>query len=118
MVNHKKISDEHDHFFLLTLFTLGFFVSNVLRKVVDLTTLNILRTTRAMLMNFCIINTQRGQILIFRLFRPIFTCGKVKGNTTKRQKTSAFKYFLLPRHFKVHSEIKSPVQRMIYLNKV
>ena len=118
MVNHKKLSDEHDHFFLLTLFTSGFFVSNVLRKVVDLTTLNILRTTRAMLMNFCIINTQRGQILIFRLFRPIFTCGKVKGNTTKRLKTSAFKYFLLPRHFKVHSEIKSPVQRMIYLNKV
>ena len=41
-------------FFLLTLFTSGFFVSNTLRKVVDLTTLNILRTTRAMLMNYCI----------------------------------------------------------------
>ena len=62
---------------------------NVLRKEVDLTTLNVLRTTRAMLMNFCIINTQRGQILIFGskvfyLFQQIFSCGKVKGNTTKK----------------------------------
>ena len=62
---------------------------NVLRKEVDLTTLNVLRTTRAMLMNFCIINTQRGQILIFGskvfyLFQQIFSCGRVKGNTTKK----------------------------------
>ena len=112
-------------FFLLSLFTSGFFVSNVLRKVVDLTTLNILRTTTAMLMNFCIINTQRGHILIcgckvFCLFQQIFVCGKVKGNTTKRHKALAFTYFLLPRHSKneLHSEIKSLVQKMIYLNKV
>ena len=51
-------------FFLLTLFTSGFFVSNALKNVVDLTALNILRTKRAMLMNFCVINTHSGQILI------------------------------------------------------
>ena len=88
------------------------FLSNSPRKVVDLTTLNILKT---MLMSFCITDTPRGQIRIcgckvFRLFQQIFACGKVNGNTTKRQKTSAFKNFLLPRYSKneLHSEIKSP----------
>ena len=100
--------------FLLTLNTSGFFVSNALGKVVDLTTLNILRTARAMLMNFCIVNTPRGQILIcgckvFCLFQQIFACGKVKGNTTKWQKTSAFKHFLFPKYSRneLYSEIKS-----------
>ena len=100
-----------------TLFRSGFFVSNILRKVVDLTILNILRTTRAMLINFCIINTPRGQIPICRckvfcLFQHIFFCGNVNSNTTKRQKTSAFKHFLLLRYSKneLHSEIKSPSQ--------
>ena len=99
-------------------------MSNALRKVVDLATLNISRNTRAMLMNFCIIDTEIVQILIcvckvFYLFQQIFACGKVKGNATKRQKTSAFKHFLLPRYSKneLRSEIKSPEQRMIYLNK-
>ena len=101
----------------MTLFRSGFFVSNILRKVVDLTILNILRTTRAMLINFCIINTSRGQIPIcgckvFCLFQHIFFCGNVNSNTTKRQKTSAFKHFLLLRYSKneLHSEIKSPPQ--------
>ena len=34
------------------------------QMVVDLTTLNILRMTRAMLINFCIVNTPRCQIRI------------------------------------------------------
>ena len=71
-------------FFFGILFASGFFVSNAFRKVVDLTTLNILRTTRAMLLNFCIVNTPKGQILIcgckiFCLLQQIFACGKVKG---------------------------------------
>ena len=111
--------------FLLILLTSGLFVSNVLRKLADLTTENILRIARAMLVNVCIINIQRGQILICRckvfcLFHQIFACERLKGNTTERQKTSAFKYSLLPRYSsnELHSEIKSPAQRMIYLNKV
>ena len=78
-----------------------------------------------MLVSFCIVNTQRGQILVcgckvLCLFQQVFACGKVKGYITKRQKTSAFKYFLLPRYSKngTHSEMECPVQRMIYLNKV
>ena len=78
-----------------------------------------------MFVSFCIVNTQRGQILVcgwkvLCLFQQVFACGKVKGYITKRQKTSAFKYFLLPRYSKngTHSEIECPVQRMIYLNKV
>ena len=40
-------------------------MSNFMGKMVDLTTLSILRTTRAMSMNFCIVNTPRCQILIW-----------------------------------------------------
>ena len=52
-------------------------------KVVDLTTLNILRTTRAILMNFCIANTPGCQILIsgrivFCFLQPIFVCEKIR----------------------------------------
>ena len=48
----------------------------------SLITLNILRTARAMLMNFCIVNTQRCLILIsewkvFCLFQQIFVCEKI-----------------------------------------
>ena len=73
--------------------------------MVDLTTLNISRTTRAMLMNFCIVNTPSCQILIwvckvFCLFQQTFACAKVKGNIIKRQKTSALKHFSFPRYFK------------------
>ena len=55
------------------------FVSYVLERVVDLTTLNIMRITRAMLMKFCIVNPPRCQILIwvwrvFCSFQQTFTC--------------------------------------------
>ena len=65
-----------------------------------------------MLVNFCIINTQRGQILIcgckvFCLLQQIFACGKVKGNTTKRQKTSVFKYFFCQDKPKMSCIVKS-----------
>ena len=39
-------------------------VSNFLGKVVGVTILNILKTKSAMLLNFCIVNTPRCQILI------------------------------------------------------
>ena len=39
-------------------------MSNVLEKVVDLTTSNIVRVTRAVSMNFCILNAQRCQVII------------------------------------------------------
>ena len=45
------------------------FVSNVLGKVVDLTTLNILRTARAMLMRFCIVILQDVRFLFWGDFR-------------------------------------------------
>ena len=54
------------------------------------TTLNIMRITRAMLINFA----------VFCLFQQTFFCEKVNGNTMKRQKTSALKQFSLPRLFK------------------
>ena len=58
-------------------------MSNFLEKV------NIMRTARAMLMNFCIVDTPRGQILIwvcevFFLFQETFAREKVKGNIMKR----------------------------------
>ena len=48
-----------------------------------------MRTTRAMLMNFYIVNTPRCQILIwvykvFCLFQETFAFEKVKGNIMKR----------------------------------
>ena len=49
-----------------------------------------MRTTRAMLMNFCSI----------LLVLADFACEKVNGNIVKRQKTSALKQFSLPRYFK------------------
>ena len=78
-------------------------MSNVLEKVVDLTTSNIMRATRAKLMNCCIVNTPKCQILIwmykvFCLFQQTFSCEK--GNIMKTQKTSAFKHFSLPRYSK------------------
>ena len=61
---------------------MAYFVSNFLENVADLTTLNILRTTRAMLMRFCTPNTPRCQILIwvcklFCLFQQFLACEKV-----------------------------------------
>ena len=56
-VNHKNLLDEHDHFFLSLHLHQVYFVSNIMWKLVGLTTLNILRTTRAMSMNCCIVNT-------------------------------------------------------------
>ena len=52
-------------FFSLIPFTTSLFMSNFMERVVDLTTLHILRTARAMLMNFCIIITPRCQVLIW-----------------------------------------------------
>ena len=59
MVNRKNLLDEHEHFFLGHYLRYACFVSNVLEKVVGLTNLNIWRTTEAMLMKFCIVNTPR-----------------------------------------------------------
>ena len=89
MVNCKNLLDKLDHFFLWPYLHQECFVSNNLEKVVDLNTLNILITTRAMLMNVCLINTLMCQILIWVckvlcFFQQIFTCEKVKGNIIKR----------------------------------
>ena len=51
-------------------------------KVAGLSTLNILKTARVMLMNTCIVNTGRCQILfwkckVFSLFQQIFAYEKV-----------------------------------------
>ena len=66
---------------------------------------NIIRSTRAMLMNFCIVNTPRCQILIwvckvFCVFQLPFACEKVESTIMKMQKTSAFKHFSLPKYSK------------------
>ena len=61
----RKILEGHDHFFFWLYLHQACFVSNFMGKVVGLTTLNILRTTRAMLMNFDMVNTPTGQILIW-----------------------------------------------------
>ena len=60
MVNRKNLFNKHDHFFLWP-YLHHPFVSNVQEKVVDL---YILITARAILMNFCLVNTSRSQILI------------------------------------------------------
>ena len=80
---------------------------------VDLTTLNIVRTTSAMLMNFCIVNTPRYQNFIwackvFFLFQQVFTCDNVQGNITDRklQLLSIFRYQDIPKNG-LHSEIIS-----------
>ena len=59
-----------------------------------------MRTARAMLMNFCSVNSPRCEILIwvckvFCLFQQTFAYEKVKGNIIKRQKTSPLKHFSL-----------------------
>ena len=82
-VNCKKLLDQHDYFYLRPHLHQVWFVLNVARKVVDVTTIKVLRTARAMLRNFCIFNIPRCQILIsgckvFCLFRQIFVCEKVK----------------------------------------
>ena len=107
-----------------------------------------MRTARAMLMNFCIVNTPRCEILIwvckvFCLFQQTFAYEKTKGNIMKRQKTSALKHFSLPLYsrkwtaewnhvpFQIHDQFKSYlenyyifknltciVQIMIYFKKV
>ena len=71
----------------------------------ELTTLNILRNARAMLMNFCLVNTPSCQVLnwvckVLHLFQQTFTYEKVKGNITKRQKILALKHFSLSRYSK------------------
>ena len=50
--------------FPLILFTLGLLCVKFLKKVVDLTTLNILRTRRAMLMSFCNLILQDVRFLL------------------------------------------------------
>ena len=105
MVKHKSLLDKHDHFFLWHYLHQAWFVSNVPEKMVDLTALNILKTTRAVLINFCLVDTTRCQILfwvykLLCLFQQIFTYGKVKDNIIKRQKISALKCVSLPRSSK------------------
>ena len=80
-------------------------MSNVLENQVDLNILNILRTTRVMLMNFRLVNTLTCQILIWvfkvlSLFQQIFLCKKVKDDIIKRQKTLSLKHFSLARDSK------------------
>ena len=115
VVNHKSLIDKRDYFFLWYYLHQACFVSNVLEKVVDLTNLNIFRTTRAMLMNFCLVDTLPCQVFIWVckvlcLFQQIFNYKKVRGNIVKRQKNSASKHFLLTRYSKkwLHREIMSP----------
>ena len=69
-----NLSDEHDHFFFWPYLHWACFVSNILEKRVDLTTLNIMRITRAMLMIFS----------VFCLIQQTFPREKVNGNTMKR----------------------------------
>ena len=76
-----------------------------MEKVVGLTTLNILRVTRAFLMNFCLVNSPRCNILnyvcrVLRLLQQVFTCEKAKDNINKRQKISVLKPILLPKYSK------------------
>ena len=90
--------DEHDHIFLWPYLHWACFVPNVLEKVVDLTNL----------MDFCIVNSRRCQILIwvcklFCLFQQTNACEKIKVDIMKRQKTSLLK------HCSIHI--------MIYFNK-
>ena len=103
-----------------------------------------MRTARAMLMNFCSVNSPRCEILIwvckvFCLFQQTFAYEKVKGNIMKRQKTSPLKHFSLaiysrkwnhvpfqiPDQFKSYLEnyyifknLTCIVQIMIYFKKV
>ena len=103
-----------------------------------------MRTARAMLMNFCSVNSPRCEILIwvckvFCLFQQTFAYEKVKGNIMKRQKTSPLKHFSLAIYsrkwnhvpFQIHDQFKSYlenyyifknltciVQIMIYFKKV
>ena len=62
--NHKNLLHEHDNFFLSPHLHQVYFALNIMWNGVALSTSNILRTTRAMPMNFCIFNTPRCQILI------------------------------------------------------
>ena len=71
-----------------------------------------MRTARAMLMNFCSVNSPRCEILIwvckvFCLFQQTFAYEKTKGNIMKRQKTSALKHFSLPL-YELQNEIMFP----------
>ena len=103
-----------------------------------------MRTARAMLINFCSVNSPRCEILIwvckvFCLFQQTFAYEKVKGNIMKRQKTSPLKHFSLaiysrkwnhvpfqiPDQFKSYLEnyyifknLTCIVQIMIYFKKV
>ena len=102
LVNRKDLLNERDHFFLCLCLHQACFVSNVLEKMVDLTTLNILRTARAILMIFCmeysmvILNYLGVQCIC--LIQQILACEKVKGNNIQSHKSSAFNHFSLPRY--------------------
>ena len=54
-VNHKVLLDDNGHVFLWLHLHQACFVSNFMEKVVGLTNLNILRTTRAIFMNLFIV---------------------------------------------------------------
>ena len=82
-VNRKTLLDEHNRFYISITFTSGWFVSNVMGKMVHLTALNVLRTTRAMLINLCIVSTPKCQIIIsgckvLWLFQQTFICKEIK----------------------------------------
>ena len=79
-----------------------------------------MRTARAMLMNFCSVNSPRCEILIwvckvFCLFQQTFAYEKVKGNIMKRQKTSPLKHFSLAIYSRNHVPFQIPDQFKSYL---
>ena len=66
MVSYNNLLDEHDHCFLWLHLHQAYFVSNFMGKMDRLTALNILRTTRAMSMNFALLILQDVRFL-FRM---------------------------------------------------
>ena len=97
MVNRKHLFHKDDHFFLWPYLHQACIVSNVIEKLVGIALLNILRITRAILMNFFLLNTQ---ILILKCkvlysFQKIFTSEKVKGNIKKEKIIIFLKFWLV-----------------------
>ena len=121
MVNHKNLFNKHDHFFLWPYLHEACSVSNVLEKVVDLTNLNILKTTSYVNQFFA---------LILQDVRFSFGCTKYCAGFSKFLLMKRLKITLKGRKFQLlrifrcqdipknglHSEILS-FTRIIYLNR-
>ena len=109
--------DEHDHFFPWPYFHEACFVSNVQEKVVDLTTLNIMRTTRVMSMKFCIVNTPKSSFLFgcakyFACFSKFLPVKRLMVILWKDRKLQVFTIFRCQDISKngLHSEIMLTLQ--------